>query len=355
MPEVQEVFRMATQKVRQDPGAHDRLRDRKRRSDRNRKAGVFALAIVITALIVGVVLHSRTSSVPASQGPSTSPTQASQSPIVQAGAGSIVNIGTGKITPLAGSIADIGSYYAPSPDGQKVVFTLCCSPIGGLLYIENLDGTDANLDGNGPQTVLSMGSNDGLGAQWSSDGSQVLFQSAAADHQGFGSLQLWDYPSEARATVLDFGSAGNDWRFVFPSFAPGGRVLYQLPTKTGWNLWSAPISGGGQPTLVQRNAAWGGISLDGSLAYVSAVSSKTFDGATLFVRPAGGGAQRALVTGGHISWVRWSPDGTKISYSNSGTIYVVDVASGHTTPVGTGKTAEWLNNDSLIVGPGPQQ
>jgi hypothetical protein len=53
MPEVQEVFRMATQKIRPDPGAMERqFREQRRRSTR-RKAGVFGL---VAALLVGATI-----------------------------------------------------------------------------------------------------------------------------------------------------------------------------------------------------------------------------------------------------------------------------------------------------------
>ena len=43
MPEMQEVFRMATQKVRPDPGFVDRQYENQRRQSRRRKAGALAL------------------------------------------------------------------------------------------------------------------------------------------------------------------------------------------------------------------------------------------------------------------------------------------------------------------------
>src|SRR4029450_1679926 len=54
MPEMQEVFRMATQKVRPDPGFVDRQYDNQRRQSRRRKAG--ALALVAVLVVAGVVV-----------------------------------------------------------------------------------------------------------------------------------------------------------------------------------------------------------------------------------------------------------------------------------------------------------
>ena len=54
MPDVQEVFRMATQKVRPDPGALERQFQGQRRRSRRRKMGGFAIAAAVLA--VGVVI-----------------------------------------------------------------------------------------------------------------------------------------------------------------------------------------------------------------------------------------------------------------------------------------------------------
>jgi hypothetical protein len=54
MPEMQEVFRMATQKVRPDPGFVDRQYENQRRQSRRRKAG--ALALVAVLVVAGVVV-----------------------------------------------------------------------------------------------------------------------------------------------------------------------------------------------------------------------------------------------------------------------------------------------------------
>ena len=55
---------------------------------------------------------------------------------------------------------------------------------------------------------------------------------------------------------------------------------------------------------------------------------------------------------GHLKWLRWSPDGTRISYSDGGSIYVLDVATGSATRVADGGNAEWFDDHTLIVGTG---
>ena len=57
MPDVQEVFRMATQKVRPEPGFVDRQFKQQRRGSRNRRSGALALAAAIGVVAVVVVIR----------------------------------------------------------------------------------------------------------------------------------------------------------------------------------------------------------------------------------------------------------------------------------------------------------
>jgi hypothetical protein len=69
MPEVQEVFRLATQKVKPDPGALERqYRDQRSRVTR-KKTGVYALvaALVVAAVLIGISALPRDDRRPASQ------------------------------------------------------------------------------------------------------------------------------------------------------------------------------------------------------------------------------------------------------------------------------------------------
>jgi hypothetical protein len=59
MLDVQEVFRMATQKVHPDPGFVDRQQDHQGRRQRNRKLGAFAVAAVIGVAAVALFLETR--------------------------------------------------------------------------------------------------------------------------------------------------------------------------------------------------------------------------------------------------------------------------------------------------------
>ena len=59
MPELQEVFRMATQKVDQDDGALERQVTKQRKAARNRQVGAFATVAVFIAIAVAVFALTR--------------------------------------------------------------------------------------------------------------------------------------------------------------------------------------------------------------------------------------------------------------------------------------------------------
>jgi hypothetical protein len=75
MPEVQEVFRMSTQKVGPDPGALERQHTRQRRSSIGKKVGAFAVAAALglVALVVILSTHPWTHAIPANPPPTTAP------------------------------------------------------------------------------------------------------------------------------------------------------------------------------------------------------------------------------------------------------------------------------------------
>jgi len=77
MPDVQEVFRMATQKVRPEPGFVDRQFKEQRRRSRNRKVGALVAAAVIGIVAVVVVIRAMEDPIepqPAGQGSSSNAT-----------------------------------------------------------------------------------------------------------------------------------------------------------------------------------------------------------------------------------------------------------------------------------------
>ena len=346
MPEVQEVFRMATQKVDQDHGALERQVTRQRRAARNRRIGAFATVLVLVAATVAAYAFTRGDSqgIPANSVPA---------PIPPGVVGAMVDLDTGQVTPLPASIATAGTYYAVSPDHTMVAYSDCCSPPDPL-YVANIDGT-------GIRQVSAKGQ-DAFGAQWSPDGSMLVYQQRYASTQEFGNLFVQNLATGQRTQITHLDQTREwAWWFTFPSFAPDRPdVFFQLPrgnpNNPVWDLWSVPVTGGSQ-TLVRRNAGWGGLGpgpLGRNLAYLSPVSNRDFTGGRLWIGSFDlrGVAPRPQVPQGHLKWLRWSPDGTQLSYSNRGWVYVLSVANGSARKVAKGVTAEWFDDHTLIVGPG---
>ena len=343
MPEVQEVFRMATQKVDQEPGALDRQVVRQRRAVRNRRLGAFATAAIFVAIAVAAYALTRSDKqvVPVGLPPSTSKTTPTAN-------GSMLDLRTGKITPLPASIAASGASYAVSRDQTAVAYTACCNTTSPL-YVANVDGTQAR-----PISAIGLAA---YAAQWSPDGSMLVYQQRDSSNYHLGNLFVQNVATGQRTQVTNLDQTqGWNWWFTFPSFAPDGRsILFHLPrgqlpgqNNRTWDLWSVPVTGGKQ-TLVQRNAGWGGYSPDGKwLAYLSPVR-RDFTGAGLWITSVHGGTPRALVSQGSLVWLRWSPDGTRISYSDGDLIYVLNVATGSATKVAKGGHAEWFDDNTLIV------
>ena len=120
MPDVQEVFRMATQKVRPEPGFVDRQQQNQRRRNRNRRTGAYVLAAGLGIAVVIVVIRV------AGEGVGTQPAIQPPPPVAVPEVDSLLDLETGEMTALPKSIAgenDGGSGYAVSPDGRMLAYS----------------------------------------------------------------------------------------------------------------------------------------------------------------------------------------------------------------------------------------
>ena len=337
------VMEMGTMQGPRDHERFDRFRARK---SRNRTIGavVVGIAVPLAVIVGGIVLSS--------DPPEVARRGTQQSPSPSRGMPAFVDLRTGEITPLPDSLLAANypyeaiPFYRASPNGTKLVFDKCCSsPVPTFI---------ANVDGTAVQRVTPAGV-DAVGASWSPDGSMLVYQGR---YGTTGNLFVVDLNTGEVRQITHLSPLKTDWWFMWPSFAhDGSTLLFHMPRRhigpSGqvWDLWSVPVSGG-EPVLVRRNAAFGTYSPDGgALAYLSPMSSDATGDALLLV-DAGGGDPRALVEREGLWWPTWSPDGTMIAYAvGTDEIHVVDVATGQSTKVAEGGTAEWLDDHTLIVTP----
>ena len=349
MPDVQEVFRLATQKVRPDPGTLERQHRAQRRSAIRRRAGVYSLVAALA--IIGAVLAltlPRDESAPPIPGDSLAPTD----PLP---GNYILSISTGALTPL--SIAD-GTEFDVSADGSRVAYT---ADVSGhpQIWISNLDGTDAHAVTRDP-----------LGAEfasWSPDGRQLAyagFGAASSDRSVF----VVDLTTGRSTKITD--EPVDVWRM---DWSPDGQqILYSVaiagtPDTTGtgagaiFQLRTVDVVTGevdkiaGDRDALASEGTW---SPDGtSIAYNQGIDSPTqlgFDPAEIWTMDTdGGNPQLLLAVPQPAIGADWSRDGTSIAYTvaagDATTIHIVDADSGADTFVGVGAFPTWVDADRLIV------
>jgi len=335
MPDVQEVFRMSTQKVRQDPGAMERQRTRQRKAARNRKLG--ALTVVggiVAAVIVAAVAGSDRSSEPG--------------PLVAAEPGGpdlayfTLDLTTGETSdsrPLPPQLIG-ASLYAISPNGQSVAYGTCCTPPNFISVV--------NLDGSNERRVTPDGI-DAYGPSWSPDGLLLVYQGRDGATTELGDIFVVDVSTGKVERVTHLPrSFASGWS-MHPSFtADGERIIFHMPRPDGAvsDLWSVDADGG-EPTIVRRDALFGELwgEPGSALAYVEPI-------------PDGGSALRVVYPSDEVQTVargeefgraRWSPEGSRIAYSEGDSLYVADLASGDVERVAGGAYGTWLSDGRLLV------
>jgi Tol biopolymer transport system component len=332
MPDVQEVFRMSTQKVRQDPGAMERQLSRQRRAARNRKAGAFAVVGAILALvIVAAVVMSDRGSKPA--------------PSVAGEPG-----GTGQSL----SIVDVGS-------GTETVYT---APHGASDFDVTLDGSMVayiDLDGNGNAQVFVMdadGSNArqlthgvggvrGYGPSWSPDGSMIAYERDTSDNSQIFIVRLSNGVStkvtrEPRGAVDPGGWAPD-----------GGSIVYSTINVAGTRYTARSLDlTTGQSRLLVPDASTPMLSPDGArIAFTSWLKPQ---GRLIFANSDGSERRVIARSLGDDGYQRWSPDSTQIAYVDStadsglGT-YVYDLATGEARFVTAGTIESWTDDGHILV------
>lgn len=311
MPDVQEVFRMATQKVRPDPGALERqLENQDRRRFHQKAAAYVAVAAIAIALVMFVLLQR---SEPRETAVPTQPR--GFQPAIVGLDGSVQDLGV--------DLPDDAWGLTLSPDGSTVAFVTwepfgfcgACSP-GPRIAAVGVDGSDPRF--------LTLHNGDRLSRYvgqpaWSPDGTQVAFVGGRGVE-----AEIFVVGDGMDPAVAEGGPGSAPKRLTRnrtedanPRWSPDGQtIVYDNSGSTPLDgsllsptqeIWSIPAAGG-TPTRLTNNSV------------PDSAPSYSPDGRILMshnngfstMPPTGGPMTLILSKGGYAP--RWSPDGTNIAF-----------------------------------------
>ena len=318
---------------------------RQGRASRNRKVGAIALSaalVIATALFVlresEVTDQSKETEKPASSGVTLPSKQGLY----------FLDLETGQVTggPIFAGVD--ARDVAVSPEGSRVAYVGIDKEIRDVIFVADIDGTNPRpLAGTATMATLRV-------PHWSPDGALITYQTKGTGLD-VGDLFVVDVTTGRATQLTDLDPVSSPLYDMAPRFSPDGEaVLFTWPGgELGhqmWDLWSVPVSGG-KPTLVRRDAALGSLSPDArTIAYLQVLRTGSVGSGDLWLADADGTDARPLVTGELVA-ARWSPDGTRIAYADTGRVgtYIVDVGTGETTRVLDDPSwPEWLDDHTLI-------
>jgi Tol biopolymer transport system component len=352
MPELREVFQMVRNQTEPIRGAWEEQERRQRRVTRNRKIGAISLATALAVVTAWFVLSG---SDVTDRGKETNKVAGRPAALPSEPGVYLFDLETGEATHVAGIVPP--GFESPgiavSPDGTMVAYRGTDPEGNRVIYVANVDGTNIR-----PLEKTSATAPDTVGPQFSPDGSQIAYQ-AKDDGTWTGDIFLVDIATgeTTRLTRLK-PVAGGLW-YMGPTFSPDGEtVFFTRPSgnfvNQSWNLWSVPTSGG-KPTLVLRDAIGGRPSPDGrKIVYFKPRPSpeNSFLGDMWLAQADGTDARR--VARGDVFSARWSPDGTRIAFTEQGRggAYVIDVTTGEISRVlkDTDEFPEWVDDHTWIIG-----
>jgi Tol biopolymer transport system component len=332
VPEIREVYDMVTKQRSLTPGALERQRKRQRRSLRNRKLGTIAVSAALVVVAVLVVVLNGTDAT--DRGTLTNEPAGQTVPPSEPGA-YLVDLQTGRTTQVPG--IEAGGFaswdIAVSPDGMMVAYPGSDPEGRRVINVANVDGTNVR--------ALEQTAHSGLGPvgpQFSPDGSRIVYQAGGP----VGDIFVVDVATGETTQVTHLEPVYSDLWYMGPNFSPDGEtVFFTLPigdllTRQRWDLWSVPASGG-TPRLVIRGAIGGRISPDGGtiVYFKHEPTSPNFLGDMWLADADGTDARRLGAVRGDVFSARWSPDGTRIAFTNEVRMsaYIVDVATGEVSRV----------------------
>ncbi len=374
MPEMQEVFRLATNKVKPDPNALERQQRRQRSNARqSRRRAYLAVAAVIAVVAVGAFtimgIGNGNDEIAGNTG-SPSPTNLAFVTELPAGADAqtpaIVDLRGHQTGQMTGLPVDA---FAPSvsADGSTIAFVAAPSGLGyNQIGVVGADGTEPHFI---PTPHLVVGATVAI----SPDASKVAFEGLTTGNtdiyvigvDGTGLRQLTTDPATDQypqwspdGKTIVYDNAGAREHSQDPQFSKAAEI-FTVPAN------------GGAPTRITHNG------------WPDAAPSYSPDGRTIVdqsaqdfsMMDADGGNERRFPVGMGGFTPRWSPDGKTIAFSyykdvstpptvQFGDQYavrplvivaVVNVASGKVTRltnVGMAtdlNTPQWLDNGHLLI------
>jgi Tol biopolymer transport system component len=281
MPDVQEVFRLATNKVQPDPDALERQVRRQRAAARKSRARAY-VAVAAVLVILGVAVFAisqavKRNDVTSDKHGQTLPTTLTFLQALPPGATpqtpAIVDVEGKQTSTIDGVPLDA---YAPSltADGTQMAFIAAPNELGyNQIGVMRTDGTGAHF-------VATPGIDVGWSAAISSDGSRVAFEGDVDGNtdiwvvhtDGTGLLRLTDDPATDQyptwspdGTTIAYDNAGAHEHVSDPQFSKTAEI-FTVPadggstTRLTHNGWfdAAPSYAADGKTIVDES--WGGLS-----------------------------------------------------------------------------------------------
>lgn len=333
MPDVQEVFRMATQKVRPDPGALDRQHRDQRSRIAKKKAAVYALvaAIVVAGVVIGIT------TLPSDEG-RPAPSVAAE-PDGAEQTLSIVDVGSGTETPFAAPFGS--SQFDVSLDGSMIAYIDLDEDGNAQVFVMDADGSNARQLTHGEGGVAPTG------PIWSPDGSMIAYvRETPDDSQMFvvdvASGESTMVTQEPQGAVDPGGWAPDGGSIVFSTFTPGIGHYSALSLDLTTGQTTMIVADGSTPTL----------SPDGELI---AFNSYLRQDVRLILANSDGSERRVIARfDSDDGYQRWSPDSTQIAFVDNTAdgafaTYVYDLVTDETRFVAAGRIESWIDDDHILV------